>query len=38
MTLDAKHGLDGRIAASSGFVRAVKKLTSTKVICRASWY
>jgi len=38
MTLDAKRGLDGRSAASSSFVRAVKKLTNTKVICRASWY
>jgi hypothetical protein len=38
MTLDAKRGLDGRSAASSGFVRALKQLTGTRVICRASWY
>jgi hypothetical protein len=37
LTLDAKRGVDGRSAASSGFVRELKELTGAKVICRTSW-
>jgi len=37
MTLDAKRGLDGRSVASSRFMRALKQLTGTKVICRSEW-
>lgn len=33
----AKRGFDARSAASSAFVKELKKLTSAKVICRTSW-
>ena len=35
--IEAKRGLDARIAARSAFVRELKDLTGAKVICRASW-
>jgi hypothetical protein len=38
LALDAKRNLDGRIAASSPFVRAVKAKLGVKVTCRASWW
>ena len=37
LELESKRNLDGRIAARSAFVRELKKLTGTKIICRASW-
>jgi hypothetical protein len=38
LTLCAKRNLDGRIAASSSFVRAVKAKLGVKVTCHASWW
>ncbi len=36
--VDAKSDFDARSAASSGFVKELKKLTGAKVICRTSWF
>jgi len=35
--VEAKREFDARSAASSGFVKELKKLTGAKVICRTSW-
>lgn len=35
--VDAKRDFDARSAASSAFVKELKKLTGAKVICRTSW-
>jgi hypothetical protein len=35
--IDAKRDYDARIAASSAFVKELKKLAGAKVICRTSW-
>jgi hypothetical protein len=38
LSLCAKRNLDGRIAARSPFVRAIKKELGLAVTCRASWW
>jgi len=38
LALDARNNLDGRIAASSPFVRALKAKLGVKMTCRASWW
>jgi hypothetical protein len=35
--INAKRDLDARSAASSAFVKELKKLADAKVICRTSW-
>ncbi|HEY4220753.1 MAG TPA: hypothetical protein VGO62_05405 [Myxococcota bacterium] len=38
LTLSSKHNLDGRIMASSSFVKALKRELGLKLTCRASWW
>jgi hypothetical protein len=37
ISITAKRGFDAKSAARSAFVRELKALTGTKVVCRSSW-